>query len=158
MLLRPPQLCSCLLNPAVVLLCSTRKGGGLDQRLKNEQSSARGHTLVRLVTEASAVVRGIVPHEGGRGGGRSATQSFRSCAGIARREGKIGERVWAGYREGRERTRRGVGDPAARRRTRGRLARCRRRNSLIIKSIYDVMIMANDCFCVRSHCSYLNSA
>ena len=43
MLLRPPQLCSCGLNPVVVLLCSTRKVGGLDQRLKNDQSSARGH-------------------------------------------------------------------------------------------------------------------
>ena len=56
MILRPTELCSCgrtqlcasVLNPAVVLLCLVRKVGGLDQRLKNEQSSARGHTLVRL--------------------------------------------------------------------------------------------------------------
>ena len=48
MLLWPPQMCFCVLNPAVVLLCLTRKVGGLDQRLKNEQSSARRHTLVHL--------------------------------------------------------------------------------------------------------------
>ena len=71
-ILRPPQLCSCVPTPEVVLLCLAREvvmvvlGGGVDQRLlKNqEQSSARGHTLVRLAAKVSAGVRGIVPHEG----------------------------------------------------------------------------------------------
>ena len=36
-LLRPPELCSCVLNPAVVLLCLARKMRGLDQRLKTHR-------------------------------------------------------------------------------------------------------------------------
>ena len=51
---------------------------GVDQILKNqEQSSARGHALDRLATKVSAVVRGIVPHEGGRGEDRSAATLVR---------------------------------------------------------------------------------
>ena len=52
--------------------------------------------MVRLAAEVSAIVLGIVPHEGGRGGGQSAARSFRRCTGIVRREGKSGGRVWLG--------------------------------------------------------------
>ena len=62
----------------------------------NSQAQEDICTLVRLAAEVSAIVLGIVPHEGGRGGGQSAARSFRRCTGIVRREGKSGGRVWLG--------------------------------------------------------------
>ena len=123
---------------------------GVDQILKNqEQSSARGHALDRLATKVSAVVRGIVPHEGGRGEDRSAAtlvrprpQRQRIRSRPTKRRGRKKNRSKRKEKRSRRierdipRTSAGgasrgaradaarVGDRTAQGRTRGRLASC----------------------------------
>ena len=113
-ILRLPELCSCdrpSCGPvfSIPRSCSCvrreRCLGGLNQaRNKNEQATARGHTLVCLAAKISAVVRRIVPHEGGCSQDRLAARR-RDCSA----RGQTRQTSVGGALRGARRTRRGVG-------------------------------------------------